>query len=266
MYRKYVYHDVSWYDFKKPTQEEFLEVAKTYSLDQQLIKRFLSFSSKSETFISGDAMFLSLYFPCTLKEPTIEKIEKKEVKFIIGKDFIITGRSADVRGFYDIKKKIKAIDGKSENRVSDSVLPLQQLLEEIYEHIGDDLERLHKSLLFTEKHILSSKDISKQTIYGLNKATSDYHRILQRHEETWVAFDSLCKEFFKDFDSSSSLERVMVPYELALDKSKENKRREINEDLIRQQIETRKQNIKNLQRTTFWVIGFCLLIFGVKAF
>ncbi len=266
MFRKYIYHDVTWYDFKNPRVEELLDVASHYNFNKDIVKKFLTTQTKSEALIHGGVIYLSLFFPCDL-DKSESQIKKKQVRFIIGADFIFTARSDDIRGFYDLKKKIK----NNKTSVIDSetpmtTAPLIELLQEVYNHIGNDLEGLHKSLVFTEKHILSSKDISKHAVYGMNKKTKDFHKILETQQEVWIAFDGLCKEFFKNTKTNASLHMVMDRYKKTLKKSELAKSRHIDHKLLFKRGLTRKKRIRKLQITAFVVVFIALLLAAKSAF
>ena len=260
MFRKYIYHDITWYDFKNPRVEEVLEVASPYNFDKTIVRKFLATQANSEAIIHGDVIFLSLFFPCDL-DKSESQVKKKQVRFIIGSDFIFTARSDDIRGFYDLKKKIKGTKTNALNTATPlTTAPLIELLQEVYKHIGDDLERLHKSLVFTKKHILSSKDVSKGEVYGMNKKSTDFHRILETQEEVWIAFDGLCKEFFSNTQTTESLDMIMKDYKKALVKSELAKSRHIDQRLLFKRALTRKKRIKRLQLTAFIVVFTTLLV------
>lgn len=263
MFRKYVYHDITWYDFKNPRVEEFLDVAHNYEFDKSIIKKFITTQQNTEAFVHGDIIFLSLFFPCNLNEEK-KSIQKKQVRFIIGKDYIFTARAEDIRGFYDLKKKIKVSKTSPLNPQPNPTAPLTELLQEVYRHIGDDLEALSKSLSYAERHILNQKDISKNAVYQINKKTQDLHNILETQETVWKVFDGLCKEFFEDIYTDDTLSLVMSDYEKTLEKSNENKSKKIDQKLLKTQSITRKNRIVKLQRFAFWIIFFTLLVVGAK--
>jgi len=265
MFRKYIYHDITWYDFKNPQVEELLDVASHYNFDKDIVKKFLTTQINSEALVHGDVIFLSLFFPCDLDKRD-SQIKKKQIRFIIGNDYIFTARSDDIRGFYDLKKKIKGVKTNALNPESPlTTAPLIELLQEVYKHIGDDLEGLHKSLVFTKKHILSSKDVPKEAVYGINKKTRDFHKILETQEGVWVAFDGLCREFFADTQTNSSLDIIMKNYKRTLKKSELAKSRHIDHKLLFKRALTRKKRIRRLQITAFVIVFISLLVVATTA-
>ncbi len=259
MFRKYIYHDVTWYDFKNPRVDEFLDVATQYNFDKSIVKKFLTTQASPETMLHNGVIFLSLFFPCDL-EKNDTQIKKKQIRFLIGDNFIFTARSDDIRGFYDLKKRIKHTKTNAVTKQATSAAPLVELLQEVYKHIGDDLEGLHKSLVFTQKHILASKDISKNVVYGMNKKTKDFHRILETQSEVWIAFDGLCREFFKDIQTTESLSRIIEEYKHTLKKSEVTQSRHIDHKLLFKRAITRKKRIKKIQMTAFSIVFITLLV------
>lgn len=264
MFRKYVYHDITWYDFKNPQLEEFLDVARGYSFDKELIKKFLTKQERPEATIEGDVIFLSLFFPCDLDKDN-ETILSKEVRFIIGKDFIFTGRNADIRGFYDLKRKIKdrktnSLDSTNPNATG----PLTELLREVYIHIGNDLEELQNSLRYIERRITRSKDVPKKVVYKTNKKALRLHTLLKQQEDVWIAFDALCREFFSDLHTNESLDIIMKDYQKAITKSDEVTSKEIDQKLLFKRALQRKQRIVKLQKIAFWTVFVALAVVGFK--
>jgi len=210
-------------------------------------------------------IFLSLFFPCDLDNNSTT-IEKKQVRFIIGTNFIFTARSNDIRGFYDLKKKIRRNKTNPIDTFPNPTAPLTELLQEVYRHIGDDLEGLSKSLAYTEKHILSHKDISKHVVYEMNKKTEDVHSILATQETVWEAFDSLCKEFFNDIHTNDTLGMVMSQYKKTYKKSEKNTSKKIDQKLLFRRSLTRKKRIRKIQISAFLIVFVTLLVVGSKAF
>lgn len=161
MFRKYIHHSINWYDFKHPNEPEFLEIARVYKIDKELIRKFLSPKVRNEIILKGRTLFVSLVF---LEETKKKVYNPTPLRFILGHNFILSGRECDVTGFYEIKKVIKS-QPKTDALMPNA--PFLELLTRIYSDIEnrldqaeDEIEALH-DLLDKQKDIWESEDRKK---------------------------------------------------------------------------------------------------------
>ena len=207
MYRKYVYPEVTWCDFRSIVTEEAVEVGSLYNLEDRAIKLMVSVSVRHEVEVFSNCLVVSLMVPCTLQTDEKKRINKKPAHFVLGKDFLLTVRFDDIRGFKDTKKELEKETTVPRNTVDLFV----QLLNTMYQH-------LHRDLL---EHLPAIA--SGHHRYAHKKYLIDYTRMVRKHQGVLATFVSTAKEFFSDLDIESSLQEIGNHYQ-ALEKQLDRQR------------------------------------------
>ena len=190
MFRKYIHHTINWYDFKNPNETEFLEIARVYKIDKELIRKFLSSKVRNEIVLKGKALFISLVF----LEVTKKNIHHPTtLRFILGENYILSGRECEIAGFYEIKKIIKS-QPKTDVLIPNA--PFLELLTRIYSDVENRLDELEDenealyNLLDSQKNIWDSEDcksfeanLDENTTVHAKKIFDHYQKVYAKAAE-----------------------------------------------------------------------------------
>ncbi len=200
MYRKYVYQEVTWFDFREISKSEAIEVCSLYGLAEKVIKLILNTSVRHGVVRFDNCVLASMELPCTINTKNKKKIEKKPIHFVIGEGFLITVRFDEVRGLKDSKKSLEV----SSTHAVRSTLVFAYILTRIYEHINHDLaDRLP---LIAAGH----------NSYAYKKYLIDYNRTLIKHEQVLEALRAVAVRFFTDPELDENLEKIMNKYRITI--------------------------------------------------
>lgn len=225
MYRKYVHKGVTWYDFREINQDEAREVCSLYDLDSTLVKKILNVSTKDSATKYQNCILISLEIPCSLNTRDSQTIDKKPVHFVMGKDFLITVRFDDVRGFRELKKELPG----DEEPVTQSLVILARLLLKVYEYMYHDLaDEL-------------GKIAQEQGYHSYKKYLIEYRRTVARHEQVMETFRSVATHLYSDPLTTEALKPIVESYRSLNEKI--DKQRHVYVDCLRGPEGGKKQKV-----------------------
>ncbi len=162
MYRKYVHHETTWFDFVKPKEEDFLEIARIYKLNKEIIRKFLSTKRRNEILVQDRRLFLSLVFH---EKGKTNQLTSTTLRIVLGRNFILSGRESDIAGFYEIKKIIKS---KPQTDPVTPNAPFLGLLSKIYDDIEEHLDNAEHNIAILHEILAAQASIwdsNERTIF-----------------------------------------------------------------------------------------------------
>ena len=198
MYRKYVHQQTTWYDFRRISKSEAIEVCKLYSIEQEAIKTILNTSLRHGVVEYNTYIVASLGVPCTMGTFGKKRVRVKPLHVILGKEFLITVRFDDIRGFKEVKKSLET----DEARLNSAAELLQDLLVNMYKHIHRDISNRMNGF------------VSNAGNGALKKYTADYVRVLKTLDHIVHTLCETSKKVCTDASAYEELYRTIAQHHI----------------------------------------------------
>jgi Mg2+ and Co2+ transporter CorA len=183
MLKTHYHKNNTWYDFTAATAEKFLPLAKEKKINPYIINKFLSKSNRDKALHLDDNLYLSLHFPDLKNEDYVSQ----ELKFIIGRDYIITNQEILNEGLESFRKQFEsnAIFEKDKGKDSCIVYIFLHMIEKIYENMIFELRELERRIDEIEENIFKDKEkYMVRKISETNRDLLDFRKNIRSHEET----------------------------------------------------------------------------------
>lgn len=212
MLKTHFHKNIVWYDFLQPSREKFLPLAEKLKIDPYIIEKFLLPTNRDKALILGDHLFLSISIP----DFKNGEYEKQELKFIIGKKYIITATNSKNEGIEFFKSIFEdnAHFQKSEEFASPVVYTFLHMMEKVYENMIFELKNLEKEVDLIEKEIFSGREAEMvKEISRVNRKVIDFGKNISGHQETWDVFLALAKDFFNNPQKYDALESITLSFQ-----------------------------------------------------
>ncbi len=224
MYKTFKRGKIEWYDFTGNDNAEFPKLAAEKNIDTYIAKKFTSRNERDRAFISGDNLFLCMHFP-DLNQETFE-YKLQEINFIIGKDYIITGKEDDSYGLLDYEQKFLERANEEHFFPEDEFIayPVVRMIERIYENISLELNDVEDFIEIIEDNIFRDKE--KQMVVKIseiNRTLIDFRKTIRTHRQTWSVFSDVAHRFFKKESTYDVLDTVTIAYEKVYSQAEELK-------------------------------------------
>ncbi|MCK5588800.1 MAG: magnesium transporter CorA family protein [Candidatus Pacebacteria bacterium] len=215
------YRNIVWHNFQDIiTEGNFLELVKKYNIDDYISRRFLGDINRDKALVINGHLFFSLSIP-DLKD---EEFNKQVLKFIIGKDYIISFSSTKNEGIEKFKADFEknAHLGKGRDYENPIVYSFLHIFEKIYENMLFELKDVSSEIENIEKKIFSNKEKEMVVrISKVNRKLIDFRRYLKTHDDSWKIFLDLSKTFFPQKNSYTTLEGIVLSYQKALSQAEQ---------------------------------------------
>jgi len=158
-------------------------LAKKLNIHPYIQKKFLSETNRDKTTLLNDNLYISLHFP-DLKH---KEYVSQEIKFILGRDYIITNHKIENEGL-DIFRKIFESDATFEKEAEKdgcTAYIFIHMMEKIYENIIFELKRLEEQIDHIEDNIFKNREKHMvRKISETNRDLLDFKRNIRTHRET----------------------------------------------------------------------------------
>ena len=269
MIQEYRHRNLLWIDVVAPTKEEALSLMDRFGLDPLIVEELLSPTLKPKVDLYKEYIYLILHFPA-VRHSHKEARENQEIDFIVGKDFIITGRYDTIDPLHKFSKEFEVNSILDRSQFGDHAgFIFFYMIRKLYKSVIHELDFLGDKLQEIEGRIFSGKE--KEMVFELSKASRSlliFKQAMRLHREVLESFDSAAKKFFgEDFQYhlksiSGSYWRVMSLIESKIDTLQEL--RATNNSLL-----STKENeiMKTLAIVSFITFPLTLVatIFGMNA-
>ena len=201
----------TWFDFTQASKDNFHPLAKKKKINPYIIKKFLSPSNRDKALHLDDNLYLSLHFPDLKNRDYISQ----EIKFIIGRDYIITNQDILNEGLDKFRYTFEKTADFEKNEGDDSciVYIFLHMMEKIYENIIFELRDLEKRIDKIEDKIFDGKEkYMVRSISETNRDLLDFKKNIKSHRETWNIFFKLSREYFEKESSYTTIESILISY------------------------------------------------------
>ncbi len=216
------YHkNIAWYHFQDEIQkEEFKNLTEKYQINKYIRKKFTNDSNRDKTIMIKNSLFFSISIPNYKNND----FEKQILKFIIGKDYIISYTNTLNEGLERFRKDFEknADFGKNEENENPVIYSILHIFEKIYENILFELKNIEGQITKIEDQIFNDQEEKMvKSISILNRKIIDFKRFLDTHDDSWKIFIDLSKLFFTETKNYSPLEGILLSYQKTISKTKQ---------------------------------------------
>lgn len=179
--------EITWIDIESPTEIELGEALREFDIDPRIEDEIIS-PTPYPLFIPFEKyLYLVLHFPTPLPEGGTKN---QEIDFIVGDDFIITGRYEVIDPIHNLHKVFEAEEllGLPKNEVKTHVL-LERIFRRLYGALGNDVEDAARKLERIERDIFAGKErMTVRAISEIGRTLLRFDTTLARHQEPLSAF------------------------------------------------------------------------------
>jgi len=181
---RHAYKNGVWVDLEQPTEEDVREIAREFSINEQIEKELLSPTLVPLTVDDGNVALLVLHFPTQAQGSEDGATENQEVDIVVGNRFIITVRYEVIAPLYHLKKLFEMKDLVSGNESITTDILLEILFVHLYASVRDHTSSLTNSLESIECNMFDGHErTTVRAISGINRAFLHLEASLANHEE-----------------------------------------------------------------------------------
>ena len=224
MINTYHYNSITWVDLEAPTMDEVAEVMKKYDLHPIVAEELMSPSSKAKVESFDNYVFAVLHFPVRIRPQRVfnkvqenpnhqlphllhghhhrDFVEKKEIDFVIGKNFIITTKYDSIEPLHNFSKIFETnsvIDKKGIGRHAGFVF--YYMIKSLYNTYLGYLNDLETRLSNAETRIFNGDEKRMvQELSDISHQLIDIRQITKGHHEVFgQLLTPLVRSFGHDF-------------------------------------------------------------------
>lgn len=162
----YTYKGATWIDLVKPTPEEISEVASMYALPGSVIAGLLSPSTSHVVELGAKHAYLVLHFPAFKDDNDGDAAF--ELDFVIGEDYLITARYANIEAFENFKPNFENT-GLSKQPIDPMNVLFFGLFRSLISNFEHKLSKIDHWTRDIEKNMFSGKE--SRTIFEISEAS-----------------------------------------------------------------------------------------------
>ncbi|MEY2664556.1 MAG: hypothetical protein RIT04_364 [Candidatus Parcubacteria bacterium] len=198
MVHTYSYNDLVWIDLESPTQTEISDIIKKYDLHTTIGDELATPSSEPRVELFKNCVYVSLDIPSRTKEGSKGLISKKEIDFVVGKDFIITTRYSTIEPLHAFSKVFETnsiIDKKGIGEHAGFVF--YYMMKKLYTHAYRDLKNLRDDLSHAERRIFEGQEKRMVLVLSnIGREVIDVQQIFRTHDEVLELVGLAMEKFF----------------------------------------------------------------------
>jgi len=196
MINRHLYKNTIWVDLERPTVTEIDSLMTEFNLDPEIAQELSLPTFKSKTSRFDDYIYLVLHFPAPKYK--LNGHNSQEIDFVIGKNFLITTRYANIDAVEKFEKifEVNSLLGKSDNENS-AVFFFYSLMTQIFEGMENEIEALNDKLNAIEKSIFEGKE--KEMVITLSKTNRDllnFQNVIRSQQDVITDFEKSGRTFF----------------------------------------------------------------------
>lgn len=178
--------DITWVDLESPTREELHAVMEEFHIDSHVEEEIVSPTAYPLFIASPDYAYLILHFPTA---DIAGGARNQEIDFVVGKDFVITARYEVVGSILTLHKAFESEELLGIPSDGGTAVLVERLLRRLYAAMGEETERVARTLERIEQAIFSGKE--RKTVRAISEAGRillRFETTLARHTEPLTAF------------------------------------------------------------------------------
>lgn len=260
---RYEHRGGVWVDLEQPTPDEIRELAKEFSIGEQIENELLS--PTPTPLVAGDAqaMLFVVHFPAHQKDEG--ELRPQEVDFVVGPHFVLTVRYEVITPLHHLRKLLETEDlVEGRTKMTTDVL-LELLFAHLYAAIRDATDHAAARLTHIEHDMFDGRE--RRTVRLISNVSREFLHLesaVANHEEPLGRFLTMLggRGFFgPSFSERASrilAERSQVARLIATHRAVASELRETNSALL----ESRQNEIVK----TLAVINFIFLPLELIAF
>jgi magnesium transporter len=266
MITRYAQRNLTWIDLVAPSAEEVRSLMAEFEIDPVIAQELTSPSPKSKVERRGNHLYLVLHFPSVR---AAHSRPEHEIDFIVGKNFLITTRYANIDPLHSFAKAFEVNSVLNRGGAEHGGHLFIGMVRDLYHSLLLECDRLHEQLEGVEDKIFAGREremVAQISIVG--RMIHDFRRTLEPHKLMLESFEPYGERIFGQ-GFSYHIRSILGEYErvrhtLAHMQEWLQELRETNNSLL-----TTKQNdiMKNLTIMAFITFPLTLLssLFAIDA-
>jgi magnesium transporter len=177
---------ITWVDIESPTAEELEGILREFHIDARVGDEMVEPTPYPLFIPFQDYLYLVLHFPTALAEGGTKN---QEIDFIVGKDFIVTGRYEVIDPLHNLHKVFEAEELLGLPRGLSAPVFLERVFRRLYGALGHEVEQAAGKLDRIEHDIFSGRErATVGAISEVGRILLRFETALTRHEEPLSAF------------------------------------------------------------------------------
>lgn len=260
MLKKYSFKNITWVDLESPDRAEIETLLNEYNLDPEVVQEISLPTYKPKVKLYDGYIYLVLHFPAF--KHTHGDEPKQEIDFIIGKDFVITGRYNPIDQLEKVAKVFEVNNLLNKDNLNhDAGYLFYYIIKELFKSLTDEIDYINDTLKNIERKIFQGHE--KEMVVELSRVSRnllEFKNIVTSQNETVSNFEQIGKTFFEKKLSYNLANIVSEHYKIEQTIEKNinllQELRETNNSLLStKQIE----RMKTLTIITFIVMPFTII-------
>ncbi len=183
-----------WVDLESPSREELRAVVDEFHIDPQVEEEIIAPTPYPLFVASPEYAYLILHFPTA---EIAGGARNQEIDILVGKNYLVTARYEVVGSVISLHKAFEAEELLGIPQEGGAAVLLERLLRRLYTAMGEETERIARTLDRIEADIFSGKE--RKTV----RAISEAGRILLRFETTLTRHQEPLTAFLEDLSTTS---------------------------------------------------------------
>lgn len=197
MINRYKHRKLVWIDLESPTSDEVRKISDEYNIHPLVARELTSPSDRAKVELHHNFIYLILHFP-ELHHGHSGVGKKKEVDFIIGKNFIITTRFDSVDPLHSFSKVFEVNSILDKSHLGDHAgFIFFYMIRKLYESLAHELEFMQNSVERIEESIFNGEEREMvRQLSIISRALLDLKRATSMHQEILESFQLAGRKFF----------------------------------------------------------------------
>lgn len=197
MINRHTHGDIVWIDLESPTQDEVRTLVEEFSLDAFVAQELLFPSVKPRVEVHPRYIYVILHFPA-LKHT--HKAREQEVDFIIGRNFLITGRYDTIDPLHKFGKVFEVNSVLDKSHMGDHAgFVFYYMLRKMYKSIEHEISYVQDALIGIENQLF--KNMEREIVGSLSHAGRDLlilRQSVEPHRDILHTLEFEAARFFGD--------------------------------------------------------------------
>ena len=201
MIKNYNYHNLIWVDVTSPTNEDVSSLVKKYSLNPVVGDVLLSPIRNPKVSSYKEYILLTLRIPIRTNNDNKKRVIKKEIDFVIGRNFIITSHAENIEPLHVFGKAFETNIILDKRGIGDHAgLIFYYIMQRIYAYMKNDLENIKDELERAEEHVFTGHERKMvEVLSDISRELIDFKQTIRLHHEVLVSFEAVPYKLFDEF-------------------------------------------------------------------
>lgn len=180
MITRYAQGNLTWVDLVAPSAGEVRALMSEFDIDPIIAQELTSPSPKSKAERRGHLLYLVLHFPAIRGA---QSRPEQEIDFVIGKNFLITTRYANIDPLHSFAKAFEVNSVLGRGSAEHGGHLFVGMVRDLYHSLLLESDRLHEQLDSVEEKIFSGMEREMVAQIGVvGRMIHDFRRTLEPHK------------------------------------------------------------------------------------